>query len=425
MNQFQYEIFINGEKKNGMIASANVVEATSALRSQGALVIKVIPAKKAGLFSKAKAKKGKNEITLNYRFPRLEKFRRKCISQQQVEQMLLQLSAMAEAGVPLLHVLGVLARQHPGPLARSLDAISIHIRNGQSLADGFAKEAPYMSKTSLGLLRAGETNGQISGMCKYASQLMEHAREVRNMLIEASIYPSLVFCIACGVAYFLVTGVIPKVLDFVKNHSADIPWITQLLVNITDAVKQYGTLALSAYIATMGIIFLMRFSKKIVLLMDRLFLQIPVIGGILLASANSMWCRTLGTLLGSGITITHALELTESVIWNQFIKTKIRTIRQSVSQGHGIAESFRLSGLGDLSPMAYAMTDVGENAGTIDDGLLYAADFSENELKRKVRILSKLIEPAMFVIVGGMVAFVYIAFFMGVMAASRSILRHS
>jgi type IV pilus assembly protein PilC len=131
-----------------------------------------------------------------------------------------------------------------------------------------------------------------------------------------------------------------------------------------------------------------------------------------------LWCRTLGILLKSGINIITAMDYTAAALNNWFYRSELNEMKDVISQGHPLSTALRVSRLDALVPFADSMLAVGESTGRVDDCLLKVAEFSDKDLQRRITFMSKMIEPVLFFIVGGIVGFVYIAFFMGLMAAS-------
>jgi type IV pilus assembly protein PilC len=231
-------------------------------------------------------------------------------------------------------------------------------------------------------------------------------------------YPALVIVLTIGIVCFLMWKVIPKIMKFLSNRSARLPSITQSLVDTTHFLQDYGHYLLMAPIVVAVVIVLLRRNEETALYVDRIALHLPLLGKAFRASANALWCRTLGILLESGINIISALEFTEQSLSNVFYRKELRELKSVVSRGHPLSTGLRVSEMNSFVPLADSMILIGESTGKIDQSLLKVAEFSETTLKQRIALLTKMIEPALFVIVGGIVGFVYIAFFMGLMAAS-------
>jgi type IV pilus assembly protein PilC len=165
---------------------------------------------------------------------------------------------------------------------------------------------------------------------------------------------------------------------------------------------------------------LVRQSPQGGLAIDRAMLSVPLLGKALRSASNAMWTRILGTLIQSGIDVVSAIDLAERVLKNAHYRQQFRQMRQIVRRGRSLSEAVQSTDLKRLCPMAPALVSVGEQAGGVDQSLLQVAADCEAALDRRTKLLAKLVEPAVFVVVGGMVGFVYFGFFMAVLAATRS-----
>jgi type IV pilus assembly protein PilC len=153
---------------------------------------------------------------------------------------------------------------------------------------------------------------------------------------------------------------------------------------------------------------------------DHAILRLPLLGKAFRDHANTMWCRTLGALLRSGIDILAALELVGGIVGNQYYTVQFTKMREIVRQGGSLTRGLESTRLHALCPMSLTMVSVSEEAGGLDESLLHVARYSEEQLARRVALLGKLVEPAIFIIVGGMVGFIYFAFFMAMLAVTKS-----
>jgi type IV pilus assembly protein PilC len=272
-------------------------------------------------------------------------------------------------------------------------------------------------------VQVGEANGTLDQMIGYAADLMERARRLRNDLMQAFSYPAFVIVAGLGVAWFMATKVIPKILEFIQarqGRSGGLPPVTQALLDVTAFFQDYGLLVLAVPVVLLIAFVLARRQRATGEIVDRWLLRVPLLGGAFRAHANTMWCRTLGALLGSGVGIVSALELVERSLGNWYVAAQFRLMRQEVREGRSLTHALDRTALPTLCPMARAMIAVSEQSGGLDTSLAQVADHYEDVLQRRVKLLSRLVEPAMYAIVGGMVGFVYFAFFMAMMAAQRS-----
>ena len=181
-----------------------------------------------------------------------------------------------------------------------------------------------------------------------------------------------------------------------------------------------ATFVLMAPIILLTMFFLARRTPAIGVQVDYALLHIPLLGKALRDHANTMWCRTFGALLRSGIDVLKALTLVEETMSNKYFAEQFRQMREVVRQGRSITQGIENTALQKLCPMALTMVSVSEETGGLDTSLLHVARYCEERLTRRVALLGKLVEPAIFIVVGGMVGFVYFAFFLAMLAVTRS-----
>lgn len=340
------------------------------------------------------------------------------ISGSQIEQFLGQLAAMLEGGVPILTAIQTVAAQSGYFLSRALFCTANKLQSGKLLAEAVREEMPFLGNIITGMIAAGEANGDVDKMCRYSAELLARRRQVKGQVLQAMAYPALVILVTIGIVAFLMIQVIPKIMKFLNNRQTDLPPVTQLLVDVTTYLQANGLYFIGLPVLLAIALVLMRKNPEMAVHIDHGVLRIPVIGKVFRASSNMLWCRTLGILLRSGINIIPALEFTVGALNNFYYRNELAEMKKIVAQGHPLSTALRVSGLRPFIPLADAMLVVGENTGQMDAGLLKTAEFCDTDLQKRIALLSKLIEPALFVVVGGIVGFVYIAFFMGLMAAS-------
>lgn len=399
-----------GRKEKGIITADNLDAAEKILKGRQLTIIKLEIVKSSITDSP--------NFTLKERSAQEKMLAGWLISSTQMELALGQLATMLEGGVPLLNAFQTVASQSSHFLSRALFCVANKLQEGQSLTDTIREELPFLGNIIIGLISAGEANGDVDKMCNYAAELLERRRKLKGQILQAMAYPALVILITIGIVTFLMVSVIPKIMKFLSNRSSGLPSITQALVDVTEFLQKNGLYLLAAPFVLTIVIVLLRKNPQIAVYVDYVFLRIPVFGKVICASCNMLWCRTLGILLKSGINIVSALEFTYGALNNHFYRDELKEMREIISQGHPLSTALRVSGLKPFIPLADAMLVVGENTGRMDVGLMKLADFCDLDLQRRIAFLSKMIEPALFVVVGSIVGFVYIAFFMGLMAAS-------
>ncbi len=408
---FKYRVTnAQGGKERGIITADNRADAENVLKERQLTVISL-----DALNSSVSESPYYN---LKERTPSEKSMARFLISSSQIELALEQLGAMLEGGVPILNAFQTVAAQSNRALGRALFCVANKLQEGRSLTDAIREELPFLGNIIIGMLSAGEANGDIDKMCTYSADLLARKRKIKGQVLQAMAYPALVILVTIGIVAFLMLKVIPKIMKFLANRSAALPPITQALVDVTDYLQANGLYFIFTPIVIGIVVALLRRNAEAAVHIDYVALRIPVVGKVFRASSNMLWCRTLGILLRSGINIISALEFTSAALNNYFYRRELEDMKNIIAQGHPLSTALRVSGIKSFIPLADSMLVVGENTGRMDTGLLKVAEFCDTDLQRRIALLSKMIEPALFVVVGGIVGFVYIAFFLGLMAAS-------
>lgn len=246
--------------------------------------------------------------------------------------------------------------------------------------------------------------------------MLEQRRKLRSQILTAMAYPSIVFIVTLGVAAFMVFHVIPKLQQFLRSMGKALPWMTQLLVDVTDFINTNVWYGVGILVAAMVTLVALRSWPRGRLVTDWLFLTIPVLGGAFRLGGTAAFARNLGTLIQSGVTVLDSMHSIQKLIANQYLASVVMGAREDVAQGRTLADALRSRA--GFTPMLSRMIAIGESSGRLDEVLDEAARFYENQLQRSIRRLAALVEPAMLLAVGGIVGFVYISFFMALFAAA-------
>ena len=328
------------------------------------------------------------------------------------------MAVMLRSGLTLLASLKTIAEYSRSRAMRHIwEDVAEKIQSGASLADAMAEQRCF-SHMVIELVRVGEQTGILEQVVTRAGEAMERRRMLRNQLLTALFYPTLVFLLAIGVAVFMIVSLIPKLQVFLSAIGRKLPPLTQRLLDVSAFVQAHGlpiVIGLLALTAGVIALYLLPASR---LIMDRMILRLPVLGFLLRLSATVQFAHGLAVLLNSGITLVNGLQTVERQQRNRWAAGRIAYARQSVLRGGGLAEPLAVPGV--FMPMLSRMVAVGESAGTLDEVLAEVAKFHENRLQSTIRLLSTIIEPVIVVAVGGIVGFVYISFFLALFAAAGS-----
>jgi type IV pilus assembly protein PilC len=222
------------------------------------------------------------------------------------------------------------------------------------------------------------------------------------------IYPSVVVLAAIGVGAFMVVKIIPKFAQFLLGKGKVLPPSTQMLIDMSDYIRGNGLLIIGVLIAFIVAILLIYQTKPGRLTVDKMLLCIPVIGSMLVTGAMAQMTWALSILLRSGVTVFDALRITGNLMGNRVYIDKLHEASSRIMQGRDMASSLNHP---RMPPLVTQMIAVGENTGSLDEVLQELGIYYEKLLEIAIKRMSAMIEPAMILVIGGMVGFVYYAFF--------------
>jgi type II secretory pathway component PulF len=335
-----------------------------------------------------------------------------------IEVSLQQIAVMLRSGITLLSALKTVAEQSSRLSMRKIwDDIAQRIQEGSSLGDAMANHSRF-NHLVVQLIRVGEQTGTLEPVLTRAADTLERRRNLRTSLFTAMMYPFIVFFAAIGVTVFMIVAVIPKLKIFLTTLGRRLPPMTQFLMDLSDAVQLYYIQGLSVLAGVIALIVAIYLWPPGRLFIDRFLLRVPIIGRLLRLAATVQFARGLGSLIRSGITLVEGLRTVEGLYRNRFVAQLVAAARNSVLRGGSLAPP--LAERHVFMPMLSRMVAVGEQAGTLDDVLDEVARFHDGQLQSAIKQFSAIIEPVIVVVVGSIVGFVYIAFFMALFAAAGS-----
>jgi type IV pilus assembly protein PilC len=392
----------SGQVQRGSFDAANASAMAGNLRERGWLIIDIRPAV--------------GQATLSDQVAVLNPLRYLPPRGSDVELSLHQLAVMLRGGLTLLTAIRTAAEQAGRLTMRQVWLqVADRIQAGSSLADAMAEHRCF-SKLVVQLVRVGEQTGNLEQVVVRSADIMEKRRQLWTSLATALAYPTLVLIAAIGVTVFMLVSVIPKLQVFLSALGRKLPWMTQLLVDLADYVQIYLPYYLAGAAALTGAAIALYSWPPGRLWVDRVALRVPIIGVLFRLAATATFSRSLGILIRSGITLLEALRTVEHLHQNRYLANRVAAARDTVMQGGTLAEPLRMRMA--FMPMLSAMVAVGESTGTLDDVLDEVARFHESQLQVAIRRFSIIVEPIIIVVVGGIVGFVYISFFVAMFSAA-------
>jgi type IV pilus assembly protein PilC len=333
-----------------------------------------------------------------------------------VEWSLQQMSVMLRSGLTLLESLKTIAEYAQRPAMRKVwETVAERIQQGAGLSDAMADHRCF-SYMVLQMIRVGELTGTLDQVVFRAADTMERRRLLRTQVLTALTYPSIVFVSAIGVAIFMIVGVIPKLRVLLDALGRKLPAITQSLLDVSAFFETYGIHILIGIFALTVLVIALYLWPPARLKIDRFLLVTPILGSMLRLGATVQFAHGLSVMLQSGITLVEGLQTVQRMHGNRFLAGLVAEARESILRGSSLAVPLAMPRA--FMPMLSRMVAVGESAGTLQEVLMEVARFHETQLQGTIRRFAVLIEPVIVVVVGGIVGYVYIAFFVAMFAVA-------
>jgi type IV pilus assembly protein PilC len=333
------------------------------------------------------------------------------VRHKQLTQFTQQLSVLMDAGLPIVRSLKILGtQQKPGLLKNILVEVADDVETGSSFSEALGKHPKTFDKLYVNMVKAGEAGGVLDVILQRLAAFMERMEALRRKIIGASIYPVVVIVIAVAVVLAIMTFIVPKFEDVFKQVNVPMPGLTLILMGISSFIKGFWWAIILAPFAAWFSIKAWGRTKSGRVTVDRLKLNAPLVGPIIKKSVISRFCRTLGTLLQSGVPILEALSIVKNATGNEVVAAAIEKVHDSIREGESIAGPLAASGVFD--DIVINMIDVGEETGELDKMLLKIADNYDAEVDAAVSALMSVLEPMLIVGLGLTVGFIVVSLFL-------------
>jgi len=392
MAVFQYKgLDGGGGGVAGIIDADNAKVARTKLRKQGLFPTEIWE-QKGG-----RSKGLSMEVNLGKMFER--------ISQKDVSAMTGQLSTLVGAGIPIVEALTALIDQVEKPKLESvLRDIRERVNQGATLADAMRAHSEVFPDLYTNMVGAGETSGALEVVLQRLTEYTEAQVRLQGKVVSALTYPALMGAVSGLIIIGLFVGVIPRIKRIFESFDSTLPLITRVVMGISDFFLGYWLLLI-----ILGIVGIFGFSRWVRTETGRrrwhtLLLRLPILGKVNRKVAVSRFCRTMSTLLDSGVPILTALGIVKTVVGNEIIADAVASASINISEGQSVAEPLKTSG--QFPPLVTHMIAIGEKTGELEPMLGKVADAYDLEVERTLDALTSILEPVMIVVMGGVVAVV-------------------
>ena len=323
-----------------------------------------------------------------------------------------KLAALVDAGVPIVRSIELMAKQQKLPLfKRALEAITLDVNQGVALGPAMRRWPQVFDKLSIAMVDAGEAGGVLDESLRRLAKLLEDNAKLQNQIKGALGYPVTVLTIALLVFLGMTIFIIPTFAGIFDDLGAELPLFTQLMVDLSKLLRSPFALVLVGMLAAAVVLFSQFYATPVGRRrVDALVLKIPLFGDLIQKTATAQFCRTFSSLTRAGVPILMALEIVREITGNSIISDAINQSRDDVTQG--IPLSLALASKKVFPEMAIGMLAIGEETGKLDTMLAKVADFYEDEVAATVKAITAMLEPAMIVIVGGIVGSILLAMYL-------------
>ena len=394
-----------GQPKSLTIKAADLTEARRQLRRRGIRATELKPAEQDSSSGDDNDASGLRSIDLNKLFEQPPGVKEKAVFAS-------KLAALVDAGVPIVRSLDLMATQQKLPMfKRALTKVSLDVNEGIALGTAIRQWPKVFDDLSIAMVEAGEAGGVLDEALKRLAKLLEDNAKLQNQIKGALGYPVAVLVVAILVFLGMTIFLIPTFAGIFEDLGAELPAFTQLLVDLSKLLRSIVALYAVGAIF-LGIYLFSRYystydGRRTI---DRLILKLPLFGDLILMTATAQFCRIFSSLTRAGVPILMSMEISSQTAGNTIIADAILGSRALVQEG--VLLSTALIRQKVLPDMALNMLAIGEETGEMDKMLSKVADFYEDEVGAMVKALTSALEPAMIVVVGGIVGSILLAMYL-------------
>jgi len=390
-----------GQTRSGAIDAANASIVASQLRTRGWIVVTL--QQKVGTT-------GNNRILAdsfkNFLAPR----------NVQVELSLRQLAVMLRGGISLLSAMQTIATQSDSrAVRRAYESLIETVQSGQPFSQAIQSQ-PGFPDFLVQLVRVGEQTGIQETVLVRAADMMRTRRETIREIGTALLYPLLVLLSAATATGFIVTSLLPKLTALLKSLGKPLPPITESLITASNFANEWTAQIVAAIVLSSLVFLLAWLSPAGRIWIERSSLRIPIIGKLFRISGTLTFSQTLSVLVGSGVSVLESLITVQEMHSSTYFASIVQRSRDAIIRGQNLADTLRVRGA--YMPLLATMTAVGEESGTLDQVLEEVSDFQRAQLSSMIKTMGSLVTPVIIIVVGSIVGYVYIAFFVGLFSVA-------
>ena len=328
-----------------------------------------------------------------------------------------ELAMMLHAGIPILEALDTIAAQNRGFFRVAILKLRDQVASGSSLNAALAEQPQLFDAASVHMVEVGENSGTLDTVLQQLAQFKRRQLALRNSVTTALVYPLFLICFGTAAAVFLMTAVLPPLLENLEETIEVLPWPTLIAKYLSDTLLNYGWLLACLVILLLGAIMASIRTERGQLKWHSMLLRVPILGPMAVKQGVSRISMVIATLLRSGIELTKAVELAERSTSNRVFKTALKQFGERISAGEDVSDA--LSQSGAFPPLAVRVFSVGQESGKLDEMLFQLADDYDEQVATSSARLTALLEPVLILVLAAAVGFLLLATILPILEAGN------
>lgn len=326
-------------------------------------------------------------------------------------QLFIHLDQMDGAGVPLLDALADIRDTTENTALR--DAMSeIHrdVSEGSQLSEAMAKHPRIFTNLYVSLVGSGEKTGKMSSSYRQLVKYLKWVDLMQTRVRKATRYPMILLVVVVAAVTIMMGFVVPQIVEFIRNMEFELPFATTSLIATSDFFQAYWWAVLLIPLVLVGsVLALRKSSENIAYRIDRILLEMPVMGPLIRKINVARFCQTFGALYAAGLPILEAIRAATSTVSNRALLEALDSIQSLIKTGSPLSEAF--NGSGEFPSMVIRMLKVGEDSGNLTVVLEQVSDFYTADVDEEVQKLIAMIEPSLTMVLGGMILWIAVGVF--------------
>ena len=401
MPLFSYKIVnSSGDVEEGVKNATDRQALLNELQSQGYMPIRIEPAREKRFLG----------ISLGSTALRL--------SHKEIGLMTGELATLLESGLPLDRSLQVLIQLTEGndKLSKLISQVLEKVKGGSSLGDALESQAGVFSRFYLNMIRAGELGGNLADVLTRLAEYLERSRELKETVTTAMIYPAILLIMSLASLFVMLTFVVPQFTEMFESSGQSLPLPTQIVVGIAETLQSYWWLLLLLVVGASSYMKAQLADPERKKIWDVRFLNLPLFGDIIMNMETANLSRTLGTLLGNGVSILKALTIVRDTVSNTAIAELVEQAERQLKEGGTMSEALIKSER--FPKMAVQMIKMGEETGRLEEMLLRVAGIFDKQLRTAIQRMLALLEPALIVTLGLMIGGIIVSILMAILSVN-------